>query len=1087
MRRIMADTVMLPSMLYTKPTGEQMVLDISEPDTGNQSKRSGVQGFSEQVFHDAQRTLTIEKSGGIRDDDEAFDGRFKVLFASLKDMDGDEVMDSYTLAMGAEKSDVPRMIWGVSGEPDERICWSPKIIKLEKHNKEESSALATGILGLLAWWSEDVTTSNLYTLQINKLYASELGSGYGSCSYSESLNRTTSGMVEDFHPDAGFYPGLDGVELDDGTVLFVVTDHDTAYTYRLYNLVTLEAQLIGSFPLNALRVPDSFHVGVEKIGTRIVVAIHYASGGVGAGAQYLWTRYSDDNGLTWSDEVVLEGGAGGTTTDSPFIDLVKGQDGRLYLSFVEGTSDDLEFYVTSDGVNWSPSNGLPTSITNYRGGTFTQDAHGQWHLFTPSMTDHALNQMYRWTMSSHDDADVPMADEWRDRADFCRYFTDGSDNRVLEMCARSLNDDGFIDVAYLFEDSNGGTYQYSVWVVRVNMWASIIRGAAEPWTSSHRWGVCWAAHMYPSTSDAHPNGSIWTRTLTGASTAALYDSVAGGALRLDAASSEDIFYARALLNDTYDIGHALRFEMRVVSGECKVFGNATANANDKDIGFHIAFDAAAANIKLYNRLGAVVDTFTPANWAVTDFNEYELHIFRATLILYRCPSDNYREVCPAEVIFQEGGLSETTYTGQDNWIAWGCNESAYAPSGGTARVDFRSVYSTNDSDNYLQPMRGRRMALEPVGLLGGESFKFNGEFHFEDDAWTLDTGAVNDARNVNVPSPSIAWVEPAQTVEVASPARVFEWRRPIDEFDEDVEFRFNAFAMFGRNFQDFKIERYSNAGALLSTVFDTSGGDYAYFASLEVDLLRDNSIGIATSPMKDNMFACDGLRNWFVRMTDGAATGKVFKIISNSLNQITSGVSFEGAGVLAGDAFTIYGSSFFHELANKSFSERIRLTVTAQYRPYGDDGLKLGTFIAGEVYSLPTDEWGFQIRHVANLQTVGGPSGIEQVRERGPVRRIIELSYSGEQDLNMGVTPPAEMFRKLGGGVNPAVWIDDGSVLDNDGERGMHWPMLVRPKGPISQRHAAYNRVSDGVTAFNQGDVTRNIFDTSGFKLEEIL
>ena len=1109
MRRILAERVIEPSMMTTRPSGLQLTMGLPEADDSNRG-HSGVQGYSEQVMHDATRLITVERAGGQRDDDDEFDGLFKVKLTNLKNADGDDVMDNTGGAsyMGAEREYVPRYAQGITGAPAQNQLGTPKIIALENHRKGLGGITnSPSILAALLFWEEDGDGSTRFDLKMSRLLSKAtetiVGGNGGSCEWETILTTLIDGSDDD-DPNltsGDNWPCVDGVEMEDGTVMVLWTDETTVRVCRLYGLDTVPAiiQVATFTPTGGAQIR---HIGVERIGARIVCVHGYTTG---AATDY-YTRYSDDEGLTWSAEVQMVNGAAGGATGQSF-DLVKAQDGWVYFVYTD-PNQDVSLIRTSNGVNWYvnigkteiPGSGIAAYAGSMIGATMCQSQHGQWHLYVLTTADDQ-DHCRHLHCSSHDDPDAPFVAGVFNSSDTVLPYATDADCSVRAQCARSLNYGGFIDVASVIKDDASGDY-YSIWVHRVGMWTGVAREVVDAWASLQNWDWCWTAHAYPSTSDGHPNLAMFTRFLTGASTSVLKDTH-GGCLETYAAVGEDMYYTKVLADDSYDAGFKMAFEMRVTAvGDAKVVGRLTANANNKDCSFVLSFDYSTNTITLFDRVGATKTTFTPTNWSLKDWNYYELAMLGNDLYMYRAPSRSHREVAPMEAVINGFNMTEAAYTGQGNFVGFGCAEGSYAPSGATAKAEWRSVYIANDSINYSVAVRGRRLAPRPVGLLGNEGFKFNGNFHYVNDDWTIETRAIFDAANVMVASPSIVWKEPAQTVGSDSPARVFIIDLGEDSNNEDVDVPIHGFALFNRNFLNFQVEYLEAGGSIWQTLFDT-GGDKAYLGPLTVGSMGKNRLvpkvsgGTIWSTLilqgLENLFSSDERKRWFVRFTNGDLSGTTYEIRTiDRAGRIVLYTNIEEVGGdVTGDGFVIFGSEFLFTLdVNDTpvFANQLKLTITSQSRPDTDESMQLGTLLLGRAMDLPDDEWNFNMTTKANLLVTGSRSGIQQVRRAGPEVTSIRTSYTGVQDRGMGRTTPRELFRFLGGGVYPLAWIDNDLPLDNDGDAGHHSPLLVRMVGTIDQSHKSYVRViDDGSEGIEQGDENRNIMDVGGFVFEEVV
>jgi hypothetical protein len=372
----------------------------------------------------------------------------------------------------------------------------------------------------------------------------------------------------------------------------------------------------------------------------------------------------------------------------------------------------------------------------------------------------------------------------------------------------------------------------------------------------------------------------------------------------------------------------------------------------------------------------------------------------------------------------------------------------------------------------------------------------------QDDAWDIGTDYIGGSKNLFVPSPSIMWREPEQQPDVASPTRTLIVRRDQDAWNENMLTALDGFAMFGRNFRLFKLEGLvPGVPDTYTTLFDTvadGSGDQSYISAWEVAPggLNKNRVQVwpqtgtpaAFAPMTPGMYACDGWRNYYVAFTSGAAAGDVVRVVGNTDDTLELECNLLAAGVIAGDHFVVFGSSFAHLFASPGEYGGFRLTVYSQKRSVAEDGLQLGTLIVGEAFELPDEEWGFGISTVASVSTVRGRSGYEQVTEMGRQQRIISVKFTGLVDDGLGRVPPVELYRSLKSGERPLVWYDDYSPQANDADSGLSEPVLVRITKAPNVSHASYytEDESDGV-GLGQGVVRRNIVNVDEMVLSEVL
>jgi hypothetical protein len=1100
MRKVLADCVTRASMLIGRPDGLDRVIKFSEPNSSNIG-RTGIQGVEEEGgFVQSIQNLLLEiKTSGdtfskaLRNTNRARPGRFLFKSDALYDRraaggavlitDADNYMGREAARIGHYVSPFPHSDHD-SELPLQSITVKP--LKHWKRNARNSSIENYETVMAMAMCVENIGGGSAlikaYHMMIND---SDTEGASPSYIWQEFNGNGDAHLYDDFNnSDIMLFsysanpPKIDFCELPDGSWFVVVVFDDTMQIYRTTDYgATFETVF---YDTSITGVNRDWSVACEYFNGRIVVVYSNSAN------TEIKLKYSDDFGSTWEDGDDISAVLGyhcvrlHTRRDFP---------GALYITGDAGAS--VHALFSYDGLTWI--DGVDLTTDNYSTHGIAEESNGRKLLYGIN----AGKLEMRYNESGGISISYESTVYYGSPASYSVWEIDDTDGMdYLECDAIDLNNAGFVDVVYITEDDHGGSTYYSIGVVRCKMWCGI--------QGDTLWETAWHPSFYPSTSDAHPNVNHWTQFQSGAGASVIYDSGFFSNLTLTTdVAAEDIYYQRGLAADAWDNGCVIKFEARVGSGEIRVAILLEQVGSVKMSYVVIRFTETQVIIYDVNAAAAVA-TATPTNWNPTDRNEYYIVAKEDEIYIYRAPSGIYREAVPYELVTSFAALTNDDPGGVDNsgfW--WGLGD----PVGPEQPISTAYVYSVSVRDgnaagldwDFFEDSFGHPCSNEPIGLLQGVCAKYNGPHVTKDDKWELDTGAIHEADNVFSPSPSRKWKEPSQTAGDASPERVFEWRRPLDASSNEMDFVFDGLAVFGRNWQGCKLEGMNYDGSGAVDLFDSYDGgseeDWlvkweAYAAGVQDNTVRVYPIVASPSsfePMIPDQFKSDGHQNWYMRPTTGTAADVTFRILGNTENRLILDMNVEEANLAAGDQFVIFSSSFLFLTDDQKRYERLKLTINAQERAVDELSMEVGTIVIGRVYDLPADAWGYSFTREENNIVVAARSGFEEHRRIGPIRRTVNLTYTGLEDQGMAVTTPSELYRATRGGIDPIVWIDDDSALVTDANKCHHNPLLARMVGNNHTHRAYIYRNESEDAGLNLGYVVRGIHDASGISLREIL
>jgi hypothetical protein len=339
------------------------------------------------------------------------------------------------------------------------------------------------------------------------------------------------------------------------------------------------------------------------------------------------------------------------------------------------------------------------------------------------------------------------------------------------------------------------------------------------------------------------------------------------------------------------------------------------------------------------------------------------------------------------------------------------------------------------------------------------------------------TGAIYEPENVNIWSPSKKWKSAD-----AGATETWTWERD-QTGGVDNDYVFDAVAVFRTNMaRHITINGYNFGGGGSTTLYDGTQTSGRFTAAC--DGAPENNVITAKSAggrpavnMIPNQFASSDMRDWYLIFTSGGATDEVFKILANTETEFIVDNPVSAAN---NDNFTIYPDRFVYRFASIQKYPRLSLIVsTAKLR--SDQVAEFGTLVFGLTTDLDDDEWESVYTDVSGIDVVEGRTGVRQVREIRPMRRIISLAYTGQIDRGMARSKTHNMLHTLAGGERPVVWIDDDSILDVS-NNAHHDPILAHVLGDLQQSRKAYSEETYAGTTW-----IRSVLDVSGIRLEEVI
>lgn len=869
-------------------------------------------------------------------------------------------------------------------------------------------------------------------------------------------------------------PAVDAVELDDGTLLLVVSWDDKLEIYR--NTTKLQ-DAVSSWELvnDSLSwgASDDRMVAIETVGNRIVIANAEATSAT------VDILYSDDYGLTWDTSGSVTSGV-----NNKSVDLYEGADGDLRLCIAETTQ--YRIWSSPNGVDWSVEH--TDTAFDHLGVTLFQEPTGRWvnyYINNEAVGSDAIRTDYS-------------ADETAVMAGYAANavlmnLTD-TDMQPVAIHARPICENMFVDIAVVYQDT--GPPGDDIWrlaIFRTHMWSGFAHDMqpSPNYLPISYWDQAWFPIAYPSTSDGHPNLNNWTRAGTGGTVTLNND-------HLDITTSgTSRYYHNNLTAARYDDGIVVFADMQLVSGETSIqifYDDGGTNEVEASIKFSLT------SVTLYDDSASTArDTVTPTNWDPRSRNIYIICCIGGRVQVFRAPRTNYAEFQHFEKILESASMANAgagltdrvrwgnidynlgTLTGHSHWygFAYMDHGTDIIHSGGW---DFTLEAATGNG------LTGGKAHVTKQGLFQGMYINVDGSRVMEGDTWEVNTEEIDGAQNILEVSPSKKWRWDQPT----------NWNGPSNlTFDikrtDDLAFNaIDAFAVFGKNFMDFDLKLSNSDGSSTVTVFNSAslgGSDIGYIGTYKYTSKTDNFLeacttagapAISITTWIPGQFAPVGEKKWFVKNT---STGASVQILDNTDRDL----------ILASDTFTatsffIYGSHMAFEL-DQSYEgyERLMLVITEDLAdlPNNMDSWELGTLVLGRTIDINDNDWKHQFGRVANNQVTKSFNGKKWIKQLGAPMRTLDLQYSGLVDNGNAIVEPISMYELLKQGEKPLVWIDD----DTTGTAGsIAWsePILLRIVDPPSASHEIYLPTDESTAFPSVGTVNRNVISVS-LRLEEIL
>jgi hypothetical protein len=572
-----------------------------------------------------------------------------------------------------------------------------------------------------------------------------------------------------------------------------------------------------------------------------------------------------------------------------------------------------------------------------------------------------------------------------------------------------------------------------------------------------------------------------------------------------------------------ETGFQARFSARVVGGQATLEVRATNTAGD-EVHFWVIIDEPTDSIYLYDVPTTTdVATFTPTNWSVTEWNTYHVILLDDEVAIYRA-TDQYAEILNFEEIINFDGL---TATAGAQVIRWGASYTAAHDKAAGSTVDYEFILVSVNGMNWTSlpvdqdaDIIGRRAYYYPTGLYAGMSLKFDGTYGVEDDSWTVETGAIHEMENVFNPSPSVCWKSSAYASDPlgTEPNEALVWKQ--EDSSGTMLQTVDGIAVFGRNWPYCLLEG-SNNGTNWTSIFDSlSTPSLAYVLKFSHNGSSSYNRAAVTIPtgmpaLHVNRFASTPEISYYLMATAGPEKYRIYKIAENDETNFYLDTQL-AIGIANGNEVIVFSDRFYYDFSNQEMESSLwgdvpgettfsriryryfRLTIygnssgTNFIFPDSEDGLKrIGSVHLGRVYDLPHEEWNVGISLQPMMAINESRPGRKEYRRLGASRRNISLSYTGIVERGLGVNPVVDLNRALGWGENPLVFVDDADILRYGdatpyGKYTHPNPILARMVDgyQLSRVAMSYEAEHTGLEAV---DLTRNIVDVSGIRLEEVV
>lgn len=1118
-RKIIAGSVLTSDWLYganaSYPDGDRHCVRRVEPVSTNAGKL-GCIGAGDYIRSRQRAYLKINNAGDLNSNVATKMAAFvwkQYATPYWKDRDGEYCADTSPVWLGEEGHSVPHRTTAVQFR-DEKIC-SPAMCVLSRHRTEGGTH---GFSAFACWVYKIVGKPTIAYMLLRD----------------DTHEWTTPQTLAQIDDTATFDHLVGCAEMPDGTIAVVATVDSGLYPYRIVKLTSAGVAtgiLVSNPTLSSSYIPAQ-GMALAAIGE----TLHLYSYNQQTGDYELFTVHSEDYGVTWSDPVDIDGDDGIVGGMEATVGA-EYRDGTLYLSYSRfhalNNSFRLLMRKSSDGVNFGDELVYYSSPGGAVGeypcaSAIAFDPAGILHCYTRSFGDEAdvlkvKNRFFRHWYCGDDPTETE--DNWYadtyEWSGALSHYTNANDYAFLTgFCVRNI--DGLYNevLAVRHQKRGVGDEMWSINTFRFGMWSGLQQ---EGQAAAEKVVMPWQASVYPSSDKGTTDGPYMKGFSGSADVASMANLVISSrVLRIaQVANDDNITYKASLAsNSLSDYGLAVRWCCKVSAGYLKVRFKLGREVPDTKHAYGEVILSTTQAILQNIHDEEIVNTVTPTNWNPGTMQEYLLLVQKSSgstckVRLFRAPYSSYGEIAPYEQVFYNEAFNLSTMTTPGNFFEWGTINKAgedgeedfysYADVMVNSAGDWKYLHYKNDGDETdwvaSADAVGKRCSdVVPAGLAQGLKVWFGGQYGLEDDMWMVDTGWVYDPHNILIPSPSIRWNDP---VDVPTSDRVFVF---YYRDAGSLPLRWDSFAMFGKNFERFKLE-YSDNGSSWTTLWSNASGgtnkgyihaDVKVGASAVKNAFSIKSGGTYTSAsnlLTPNQFFSDGNRNYYVRFTSGSAAGRIYKIKSNFWKYVigtgeqdwielddTEDIS---ATISENDTFDIFSDRIFWQIpAFTSVVQKvwIRLTITADAYYPTDEGLRLGTLILGRALSLPDEEWGRTIQHTPNVSVVEGRGGLRQVRPVGPKRRTISMTYTGLQDRGGSVDEVIRAFEACRHGVDPVVWVDDTTAIVADYLLGHCDPILAQVASPVTQRHVAFNYVAE-----DGSNHIRSINDLDGVTLEEVL
>jgi hypothetical protein len=377
---------------------------------------------------------------------------------------------------------------------------------------------------------------------------------------------------------------------------------------------------------------------------------------------------------------------------------------------------------------------------------------------------------------------------------------------------------------------------------------------------------------------------------------------------------------------------------------------------------------------------------------------------------------------------------------------------------------------------------------EPQSITGGTGVAWSGANGHPGDLWT-GVGARYEHGRVNPP-------QAPPHLELRS-RNCGDWCVVFDA-GEGMHFVVDAVAAVGVNFSRWRYQmndadlwvapavdfQGSDAGATFDTSAYSDDGTNAFTVST---LEGDNVIATA-SKWRAHQYVDQEKRCWYLRMTSGQASGKIWRIRDNDTGRIL--LYSEPVGVVAADTFCI-------------FADRVAFPLDAEYRyrfirvhlddadnlpnTVGERFYRLGTLVPGLAWDFdPEFDWGFTPSWTPRVSVAEAPGGARSVKHVGPSREAIDVTFDG---LPHAATDPADvvgpwqvvvdLMERLQYGVGHVAFLPYDYVTIGAKDRSDDlW--IARIMGAVGGQHVAYVPIKTSCD-------TGWILNLAGLRIEEEL